>query len=140
MKLRSTPSRPSRTLTTIAGWPGRRRQAVDAALKVLGRLDHVGGEFLHRVLARIVDVLAGAGADVGVLGLGPHPAVLHLRQFGFQLGDAGGRRLHHLFGRQGRVLPTSEQFRCLGVCSSWPGVILIQEPSVGDLFAHGGCS
>ena len=33
------------------GW-----QAVDAALQVLGRLHHVGGEFLHRVLPRLVDL------------------------------------------------------------------------------------
>ncbi len=104
-KLRSIPSRPSRTLATISGCSADgRRQAVDAALQVLGCLDDVGGEFLHRVLARVVDLLSGAGADVGVLRLGPHPAFLHLRQFGLQLGDAGGRCLHQRFRREGRVL------------------------------------
>ena len=80
MKLRSTPARPSRRRVDDAGSPARRGgQAVEAAAQVFGRLDHVAGEFLHGVLARLVDLAVAAGADVGHLGLGAHPAVLASR-------------------------------------------------------------
>ena len=99
MKLRSTPLEASRT-STISGSPGAAGgQAVEAALQVLGGLDDVGGEFLHGILACLVHFPAAAGAHIGHLGLGAHPAVLHLRQFGFQFGDAGGGGLHELFRR-----------------------------------------
>ena len=57
---------------------------------------------------------AAAGADVGRLRLGPHPAVLHLRQFGFQFGDAGGGGLHQLVRRQ-RGVGVRRVRRLLGV-------------------------
>ena len=99
-KLRSMPSRPSRTLANdLRLAVGGRRQAVEAAVQVLGRLHHVGANFCTAYWRRLVHLALGAGADVGGLRLGAHPAVLHLRQFGLQFGDAGGGGLHHLLRR-----------------------------------------
>ena len=100
-----------------AGPARRRRQAVDAAPQVLRRLDHVGGEFLHRVLPGLVDLAAGAGAHVGDLRLGAHPAVLHLRHLGLQFGDAGGGGLHQSVLRQGRVLVGGVHRRRIGLAA-----------------------
>ena len=67
MKLRSMPSKPSRSLATISGSPADgRRQAVEAALEVLGRLDDVAGEFLHRVLARLVHLAAARARTLAI--------------------------------------------------------------------------
>ena len=48
------------------------------------------GEFLHGVLPRLVHLAPGAGAHIGHLGLGAHPAVAQFVALGFQRGDAGG--------------------------------------------------
>ena len=104
-KLRSTPSRPSRSLPTISGSVRLgRRQAVDAAAQVIRRLHYVGGELLHRVLPRFIDLAAGAGAHVGDLGLGAHPAILQLRHLRLEFGDAGGGGLHDRLLRERGIL------------------------------------
>ena len=78
-------------------------QAVKATSDVLRGFHNVSGEFLHRILAGFVHLASGSGADIGGFRLGAHPAVLHLGEFGFKLGDAGGGGLHQFLGRGGIV-------------------------------------
>ena len=72
---------------------------MQAAAQVLGGFSDVAAEFLDGELAGFVDVALGAGADIGHLGLGAHPAVFHLGQLGFEGGDALGGGLHQRLGR-----------------------------------------
>ena len=72
------PSKPSRILVTISGSSSAALgQAVDAALQVFRGLDHVLGEFLHRVEPCILDFALGAGAQIGHLGFRAQPFILH---------------------------------------------------------------
>ena len=76
----------------------RRGEAGEAPAQVLRRFDHIGGEFLHGVLPRIVHVALGAGAHVGHFGLRSHPAVAHLVQLELELFGVGRLRLVVILG------------------------------------------
>ena len=131
MKLRSTPSKPSRSLVTISGSPAagggrlsRPRRRFSAA-STTSR-----GEFLHRVLPGFVHLALGAGADICDLRLGAHPAVAHLVALGLKRGDAGRGGLHELLRRAGHPLS----------CASPAGSTEKKGSVFSGVAAHGGFS